>query len=316
MKQTVLITGGSGFAGSHLLELLSQDKELAIHITTFGQLPEYLVGLLPSENVHQVDLTQTQATAQLIASLKPTQIYHLASFTATGSSFAQAEKILANNTLLQLNLLEAVRLHAPTARVLSICSADEYGLSLPEELPINEAHPFRPVNPYAVSKISQDMLAYVYATSYRLDIVRARPFNHIGERQTEAFAIATFAKQIAQIEAGQADKLKVGNLEAIRDFTDVKDMVKAYKLLMQRGQTGEVYNIGSGQGLSMKIILDNLISFSKQKIEIINDPEKMRPSDVKIMFADISKIMALGWRPEITLDETLKRVLDYWREQI
>lgn len=315
MKKVVLITGGTGFAGSHLIEALRSDQALELHTTTFGQSPEYFTGLLPAENIHRVDLTQAQTTAQLIKALKPDQIYHLASFAAAGSSFIQAEKILINNTLLQLNLLEATRLHAPKARILSICSADEYGLSLPEEIPIDEAHPFRPVNPYAVSKISQDMLAHVFAVGYHLDIVRARPFNHIGERQTAAFAVAAFAQQIAQIEAQQLDKLKVGNLEGVRDFTDVKDMVKAYQLLMERGKTGEVYNLGSGQGIAMQQVLDRLIKLSNQVIKVEVDASRMRPSDIKIMVADISKIKALGWQAKIPLDETLKRVLDYWRGQ-
>lgn len=315
-KSVVLVTGGTGFVGSHLLELLEQDPNLELHATAFGTVDKALLKLLPKTTLHQLDLTQFESTALLIQKLKPDQIYHLASFAATQKSFAQAEKILSNNTILQLNLLEVIRLHAPKAKVLCVCSADEYGISLPDELPMKEDHPFRPIEPYAVSKICQDMLAYVYASSYHLNIVRVRPFNHIGERQTEAFAVSSFAKQIAQIEVGQAQEIKVGNLDGVRDFTDVKDMVRAYKILMEKGQVGEVYNVGSGQGVSMREVLNQLILLANRTIKVEIDPDKMRPSDIKSMVADASKIRALGWQSTIMFKQTLTRVLDYWRGQI
>jgi len=316
MKKTVLITGGTGFVGSHLTEFLSQDQNLDIHLTAFGPKPDFFSNLISDEKIHNLDLTDFQATTQLIKVLKPDQIYHLASFAAVGNSFEQAEKILINNTILQLNLLEALKIHSPKSKVLSICSADEYGLSLPQEIPINETHELRPVNPYAVSKISQDMLAHAYHVSFGLNIVRVRPFNHIGERQTVAFAVSAFAKQIAQIEAGQLKTLKVGNLQSVRDFTDVKDMVIAYNLLMEKGVGGQVYNVGSGQGLSMSEVLNLLVKLAKKPVVIEQDQARMRPSDIQTMVADNSKITALGWCPRIPLKQTLQRVLDYWRAQL
>ncbi len=182
--------------------------------------------------------------------MQPTQIYHLASFAYVGKSFDKAEELLNNNILLQLNLLAAVKEFSPQSRLLVIGSAEEYGISLSdEEIPYDEDHKFRPINPYAVSKITQDMLAYVYYVSFGLDIVTVRPFNHIGERQSSDFAIPAFTNQVVAIERGEQEKLMVGNLTAIRDFTDVKDMMKAYIVAMNKGKKGEVYNIGSGTGV-------------------------------------------------------------------
>ena len=315
---STLITGGTGFAGSHLIEyLLNQqlvNPEL-LHTTYYSDVPDYLAHQLPAQNFHKIDLTSIQATNQLLALIQPKFIYHLAAFASVGNSFEKSRQAVLNNISLQLNLLEAIQNQVHQARLLLIGSAESYGISQPDELPIKEDHPFRPVNPYGVSKLAQEMLGYAYAQSWQLDIVRVRPFNHIGERQTADFAIPSFAKQIVAIERGHQPTLKVGNLDAIRDFTDVKDMVKAYQLLVATGISGEVYNIGSGQGKTMKEVVELLCSLSTVSIHVEVDQSKLRPLDIPVVIANNERVRQLGWQPTISLLSSLQRVLEYWRAQ-
>ena len=315
-NQPILITGGTGFVSSHLLEYLQTLGYENIHLTSYGPTNQWFLNRLPAENIHQLDLTNQAKTKALLKKLKPTQVYHLASIAVVGGSFDSLNKILDNNIKLQLSLLTAVKELKLKTRILIIGSADEYGISYPDELPIKESHPFRPINPYAVSKITQDMLAHVYFKAYNLDIVRVRPFAHIGERQSEAFSVSSFAKQIALIEKGEQKSLKVGNLEAYRDFSDVKDVVVAYHTIMVRGQTGEVYNIGSARQIQMEHLLQQLIQLARVPIQVETDASRLRPADVRVMVANIDKIKTLGWQPQIPLEVSLKRVLNYWREII
>lgn len=319
-NNTILITGGTGFAGSHLVEYLLGQGEQHIHVTSMNADKTFIHDLLPADHIHAVDLTNGHQTAELIQQLQPTQIYHLAALSEVGLSFDQAEKTITNNTLLQFNILESVRLHAPAARILIIGSAQEYDLlQLPTngDIPkVNENHPLGPSNPYAVSKVTQDLMGLSYFYSYQLNVVRARPFNHTGPRQSPLFAIPAFAQQIAKVEAGQQTEISVGNLDAIRDFTDVRDMISAYHVLITKGEAGQVYNIGSGQGQTMQTVLDQLIALSTTAITVVADPTKMRPSDIPAVVADISKIQSLGWQPKIALTETLQSVLEYWRTQV
>lgn len=313
----ILITGGTGFVGSHLVELLHEQGYKNIHVTTYSEKPGLVNSLLPATQIHQLDLTDQEKTFALIGEIKPDQIYHLASLAAVGKSFDNTKVVLDNNTQLQLNILEAVKKLTPQARLLVIGSAMAYDLK--HDYPdhsnqaITETYPLGPASPYAVSKAMQDLLAYSYLQSFGLRIVRARPFNHIGERQTADFAVASFAKQIVAIENNQQPKLQVGNLTAIRDFTDVKDMVKAYQLLMEKGVIGEAYNIGSEQGYTIQDILDKLIDLSKVKIKVEKDPARIRPSDIAVAVADATKIKSLGWKPEIKIEETLARIINDWR---
>lgn len=317
-EQTILITGGTGFAGSHLVEhLLSLGVQSEkIFVTHLDSVPSFLKKLLPESQYIRLDLTEGPATKEAFEKIKPSWIFHLASIATVGDSYEKSEFILSHNLKLQLAVLEAYRDISPNARFLSVGSADSYGLSLSEdELPIAEEHPFRPVNPYAVSKISQEMLSYSYHKSYSLDIVRVRPFNHIGERQSPAFSIPAFARQIVAIERNEQSQLQVGNLTATRDFTDVKDMVKAYVTVMEKGESGDVYNIGSGTGVVMAELLDQLSAMAKATIERVEDADRLRPLDIPIIIANNTKIKELGWKPEIPLSETLSRVLTYWRAQ-
>lgn len=309
----ILVTGGTGFAGSFLVEHLLASGFTDIHVTSLT--PSTETWLLPAEHIHAVDLSQADSVRDLIKKLQPTQIYHLAALSEVGNSFNQAAKTITNNTLLQLNILEAVREFTPQARLVIVGSAQEYDIHKPiPATGIDEEHPLGPANPYAVSKVTQDLLALSYHYSYQLDVVIARPFNHIGERQAPAFAIPSFAQQIVAVERGQQSEIKIGNLDAIRDFTDVKDVVRAYAVLMEKGSVGQAYNIGSGHGVSMKKILDQLISLANQEIPVTTDPTKLRPHDAPSVITNISKISALGWQPQIPLEDTLKRVIEYWRQ--
>lgn len=312
----ILITGGTGFVGSHLVEyLLSKNisKDI-IHVTTFGNQKTFVHSLLPIENIHALDLTDQTATDEIISKIEPHQIYHLAATAAVGSSFDQAKKTLQNNMDIQLSLLNSIKKHIPESRTLAIGSALEYDVS--SEQPIDENTNLAPISPYAVSKVMQDMLAISYFHLHKLDIVRVRPFNHFGERQTPGFVLADFAKQIAQIEQGKQEEISVGNLAAIRDFTDVKDVVKAYFLLMNKGNSGEVYNVGSGQGTSITQLLDWLIEASTSDIKITIDQDRFRPIDIKSIIADNTKMKSLGWNTEINIKDTLIRTLNWWRKNI
>ena len=312
--EPILITGGTGFAGSHLVEALLAAGYSNIHVTSYGSSAPKEWGY--TVTVHKVDLTNKDQTFELFHQVLPTQIYHLASFAITGNSFDKAAYILQNNSLLQVTILEACKVVTPEAKILIIGSAEEYGsVQLPEPDRIDESYPLRPVNPYAVSKVTQDLLAQAYQLSFKLKIIRVRPFNHIGERQTPHFAIPSFAQQIVAIERGQQNHLSVGNLEVVRDFSDVKDIVQAYILLLEKGQVGEVYNVGSGQGYSIKSLLDQLSSFATVPITVTVDSAKYRPLDVPRIVANNDKIRKLGWEPTIPISETLKRILEYWRHQ-
>lgn len=326
--QVILITGGTGFAGSHLVEELLSRGYTKVYVTSFGSTTSYVHELLPAEQIISVDLTNKDATFDLIKNLQPAWIFHLASIAIVSYSFEKAANVFQNNIGLQLNLLEGVKVHAPNARVLVVGSGMEYGMmenrenaSLASSAHLDEIQyptldehaALNPTSNYAVSKITQDLLGLSYVYSYQLDVVRARPFNHIGERQTADFAIPAFASQIAKIERGEQDKISVGNLEAVRDFTDVKDVVKAYILLLEKGIEGEVYNIGSGKGYTMQSILAKMCSAASVPINVEIDQARYRPVDVPVAVANIKKIKAIGWTPSIPLEDTLQRVLKEWR---
>jgi GDP-4-dehydro-6-deoxy-D-mannose reductase len=315
----ILITGGTGFVGSHLVEALLEADQTNIHVTSYSDNPGFVHELLPHDQIHQLDLTNQDKTNQLIKELKPDHIYHLAALAAVGKSFTNTREVLDNNIQLQLNLLEAVSQFAPLAKILAIGSAMEYDLVSDYEnfnpQKIDETYPLGPTSPYAVSKTVQDLLAYSYTQTSNLNIIRVRPFNHIGERQNSDFVVPAFAKQIVAIENGQQQKLKVGNLKSIRDFTDVKDMVQAYMILISQGKSGQVYNVGVGRGHSIQEILDILINLAKVEIEVEVDQDKMRPSDIPVSIANPALIKSLGWKPKIELQTTLQRILDYWRSQ-
>ncbi|MBU1033781.1 GDP-mannose 4,6-dehydratase [Patescibacteria group bacterium] len=313
--KTILITGGTGFVASHLVEELYKRGERNIHLTSYRDEGEFVKQFVDEKNIYQINLTDYQATKDLIAAVKPDEIYHLASLASVGDSFEKRKFILEMNTNLQLNLLEAIKAHAPQAKLLHVSTALVYAANDNNQA-IDEKAALGPDNPYALSKLIQDMMAYSFVKSERLNIVRVRPFNHIGERQTLGFVVADLAAAVVKVEKGEADSVKVGNLDSIRDFSDVKDVVNAYILIMEKGQNNEVYNIGSGQGHSIREVLDLLINLAKAEIKVEIDPNKIRPVDLHSLVCDNEKIVNLGWQQNHQLKETLERILNYWRENI
>jgi GDP-4-dehydro-6-deoxy-D-mannose reductase len=217
-----------------------------------------------------------------------------------------------------LNILQLMAHRGLKARLLVVASNEVYGAVSPDKLPVNENTLLEPSNPYGVSKVAQDLLARQYFLSHRVDVIRARAFNHLGPRQSPQFAAANLARQIAEVEAGLREPVVwVGNLQAQRDFTDVVDVVRAYALLMEKGRSGEAYNIGSGRPRSVQSVLDTLLEASSVKVRIEHDPRRMRPSDVPIIYGDITKLQVdTGWEPTISFEESLCRVLAYWREVV
>jgi len=314
----VLITGITGFAGSHLA-----DHVLAEHpgVEVFGTYRwrsrreniEHLEGRI---RLLECDLGDVTAMRSALAAAKPDAIFHLAAQSFVPTSWVAPAETFHVNVIGQIHLFEAIRLLGLDPVVQIACSSEEYGLVHKDETPISESNPLRPLSPYAVSKVSQDFLAYQYFKSYGLRAVRTRGFNHEGPRRGEVFVMSNFARQIAAIEAGaQEPVIRVGNLDSVRDFTDVRDMVRAYWLAATRGEPGEVYNIASGSGITIRAMLDRLIAMSRATLRVEPDPARMRPSDVEVLLGDSSKFRAAtGWEPRIPLETTLADTLDYWRE--
>jgi GDP-4-dehydro-6-deoxy-D-mannose reductase len=310
----VLITGINGFVGGHLAEYLLQAGEYEIWGVALEETLR-LSHLRDQVQVLQVDLSNREQTVAAIGQVRPQVIFHLAGQAFVPESFQDPAGTLSTNIMAQLHILLALQEHTIPARVLVVGSYEEYGHITPDDLPIDENTPLRPASPYGVSKIAQDMLALQYHISHRLDVVRVRPFNHIGPRQNNRFVASSFARQIAMIEQGrQPPVLSVGNLSAQRDFTDVRDMVRAYALAVEHGESGQVYNIGSGQAVSIQHLLDTLLGASKQPIEVRQDPQRMRPVDMPVVVCDASRFRAhTGWQPQIAFAQTLRDILDEWR---
>jgi GDP-4-dehydro-6-deoxy-D-mannose reductase len=315
-----LITGITGFAGSHLAELLlAEHPEVELYgIYRWRSRTENIDHLIDRVNMTETDLRDYSSVHKVLAAVRPDVIFHLAAQSYVPSSWSAPTETLTTNITGQTHLFEAIRALQLDPVVQIACSSEEYGLVKPEETPIRETNPLRPLSPYAVSKVGQDLLAYQYFQSYGLRVIRTRGFNHTGPRRGEVFVTSNFAKQIASIEAGLRDPvIRVGNLDAVRDFTDVRDMVRAYWLAVTRGKPGEVYNIATGSGITIQELLDRLLALSTAEVEVEVDPERLRPSDVEILIGDSSKFRAdTGWEPEIPLDQTLQDILNYWRERL
>lgn len=310
-----LITGAAGFAGGFLIEhLLEKDFDVAGTYLSDDQL-QFAV-CKDKVNFKKLDLLDATATSNLIKEVKPDYIFHLAALTSPHDSFDSPALTITNNTTAQVNLLEAVKSNNIDSKILIISSADVYGIVDKKDLPIDEDTPLMPVNPYAVSKVAQDFLGLQYFLANNLRIVRVRPFNHIGPRQSPRFVVSSFAKQIAEIEKGEKEPfILVGNLSSKRDFTDVRDMVKAYLLALEKGKEGEVYNIGSGTSYEISEILDMLLSKSSKKINIKVDKTLLRQKDEPDLVCDSSLFTKqTGWLPKIDIENTLKDTLDYWRD--
>lgn len=337
----VLITGITGFVGSHLAEFLLERGGAEVYGTyrwrsnldNLYTLDNHLNLVEPHAvtieavrsrikpekiNLIEADLIDGTSMMRVVQAVQPDRIFHLAAQSFVPTSWTAPHETIYVNTIGQVNLLEAVR-HARLDPLIQIAgSSEEYGLVHEHETPITEDNPLRPLSPYAVSKVAQDKLAIQYFYSYGMRCIVTRGFNHTGPRQSRLFVSADYASQIAEIEKGKREpRLIVGDLTSRRDLTDVRDMVEAYWLVLERGTPGEVYNVGRGEAYTVQHVLDSLLSFSPAKVEVVPHEAKMRPSDVKLLLADASKFYAAtDWRPRIPLQKTLEDVLNYWRAKV
>ncbi len=315
----VLITGITGFAGSHLAEYCLGRGDVEVFGTArWRSRMDNVQHILDDISLLDCDLKDYIAVRQCLAEVRPDYIFHLAAQSFVPTSWKAPVETMTTNVVGQINIFEAMRELKLDSRVQLACSSEEYGMVHEYEIPIRESNPLRPLSPYGVSKVAQDLLGYQYNQSYGLFIVRTRGFNHTGPRRGDVFVSSNFSKQIACIEKGiQEPVLKVGNLEARRDFTDVRDMVRGYWLALEKGEPGEVYNLGSGRDVTIQKMLEILLGFSSIDIEVRQDPSRMRPSDVLVLRADNTKFRTLtGWSPEIPLEKTLEDLLNYWRDRV
>jgi GDP-4-dehydro-6-deoxy-D-mannose reductase len=314
----VLVTGVTGFAGSHLVDYLLTRNDCEIFgILRWRSPTDNIVHFQDKITLLECDLRDAFSTRDTLEKVRPDFVFHLAAQSFVHTSWTAPTESLTTNVVGQVNVFEAIRKLGLKCRVQVACSSEEYGLVHPSEVPIKETNPLRPLSPYAVSKVAQDLLAYQYWMSWKLDTVRTRGFNHEGPRRGPVFVASDFAKQIADIERGRKPPvLEVGNLDAQRDFTDVRDIVRAYWLALEKCEPGEVYNICRGKAWKIREVLDLLLGMTKTKIEVRQDPRRLRPSDVPILLGDSSKFRnATGWAPTIPFEQTLSDMLEYWRSR-
>jgi len=317
-KIRVLITGITGFAGSHLAEYALDQGVVVFGSVRWRSRLENIEKIKNKLHLVTCDLGDFVATRQLIKIAKPDFVFHLAAQSYVPFSWQAPAQTLSTNILGQLNLFEAVRFLKLDPVIQIACSSEEYGLVDKKEVPIKETNPLRPLSPYGVSKVAQDLLGYQYFKSYGLKIIRTRAFNHTGPRRGDVFVTSNFAKQIVEIESGKKKStLEVGCLDSERDFSDVRDVVRAYWLAVQKAAHGEVYNICSGRSWTIGKMLAKLLSLTKIKPTIKINHCRLRPSDVPLLLGDHTKFsQATGWQPEIPFEQTLADLLNYWREKI
>jgi GDP-4-dehydro-6-deoxy-D-mannose reductase len=314
-----LITGITGFAGSHLADyLLEKHPEVEVHGTyRWRSRMDNIEHLGETLHLVECELRDPSSVRWAVEKARPDVVFHLAAQSFVPSSWSAPGDTVLSNLSGQINLFEAIRSLELDPVVQIACSSEQYGMVLPEETPIRETNPLRPLSPYAVSKVGQDFLGYQYFMSYGLKVVRTRGFNHTGPRRGDVFVTSNFARQIARIELGLAPAvIRVGNLDAVRDFTDVRDMVRAYWLAVTQGKPGEVYNIATGHGMTIRELLDQLVALAKVEVKVETDPARLRPSDVEILIGDASKFRAdTGWEPQVPFTKTLEDTLDFWRQR-
>lgn len=312
----VLVTGVTGFAGSHLVDYMLERGDAEVWgIQRWRSRTENIEHFRDRIQLVECDLRDAESTRDTLEQIRPEWIFHLAAQSFVPTSWKAPTESLTTNILGQLHIFESCRRIGINPRIQIACSSEEYGMVYEDELPIKETNPLRPLSPYAVSKVAQDVLAYQYWMSYKTDVVRTRGFNHEGPRRGPVFVASDFAKQVADIERGlKPPVIHVGNLEARRDFTDVRDMVRAYWLALEMCEGGEVYNICSGTAWRIRDMLDLLLTMTKLKIEVREDPARLRPSDVPVLLGDHSKFTErTGWKPSIPFEQTLADMLEYWR---
>ncbi len=314
----ILITGVTGFVAAHFLEYLNTAEPgaevlgIARHATGFDttSYPNLIITL------QEIDLLDKDAVGTALTHFKPEYVLHLASVSSVALSWQLPLESFVNNTNIFLNLVEEIRITNTKCRILSIGSSEEYGDVPENELPLTETHSLQPVSPYAVARVAQEMLSTIYAKGYKLDIVISRSFNHIGPGQKDKFVISSFAKQLVQLASNKdpVKKIITGNLNIIRDFLDVRDVVKAYYLLLKEGKSGEVYNICSGRGILLKDIIQKMSDVLGIKTVIEVNPSLIRPNENKKVTGSYQKINTdLGWKPELSLEDSIRDLIAYWK---
>ena len=316
-----LITGFSGFVSRHFCEYLEHNeirsfiKGIDVHYPDFKQESFKNIQF----DFERIDLLDQGKVENIIFEFQPNYIVHLASFSSVAFSWKEPILSFQNNTNIFLNLLEAVRKSNISARILSVGSSEEYGNVVEKDLPLREDHPLKPVSPYAVARVSQELLSNIYVHGYGLDIVMTRSFNHIGPFQKDIFVVPSFVKQLVQLKKhGTAIKeLITGDITIIRDFIDVRDVVSAYYLLLTKGEKGDTYNVCSGKGWSLKKIIDIICNMLGTKVTIRTDPSLFRPSDNKIIIGSNEKLKTkLQWQAQYTIEQSLNDMIRYWEEQV
>jgi len=307
-----LIIGVAGFVGDYLAEQL-QFEGYNVYATKSQKGRYEREGVA----VYDLDILEYTKVMETIIGVSPNLIFNLAAQSSVALSWQNPQLTVDVNIKGTVNLLEAVKVSGLLPRIMLIGSGEEYGCSLSEHCPVSESVFPKPASIYAITKATQNMLGELYSKVYNMEIVSVRAFNHIGPRQSAHFVISDFCKQVAEIENGlRAPVIYVGNLDAKRDFTDVRDIVRAYCVLAKSGQTGVTYNVGSGKSISIQKILEIILNLSSAKIQVVVDERKLRPTDIPIVEADIAKVRGMNWAPEIDIHESLTNILDYWRKEI
>lgn len=305
-----LVIGGAGFAGRYLAQhLFSQGHEV-----TVTRMPLQKADIAGA-SVYELNILDQMAVLEVLKRTEPDFVFHLAAQSSVAVSWKDPQMTVDVNIKGSTNVLDGLSRMKKKPRVLLVGSSEEYGKVLPKEMPVCETAPVRPVNIYAATKACQNMMGRIFAQAYGMDIVMVRAFNHIGPGQAPIYVVSDFCRQVAMIEAGKKEAvIRVGNLSARRDFTDVRDVVRAYTLLVERGQVGETYNVGCGHAACIRDILQIILDQSHVRIRVEEDKKKMRPVDVPVIEADIHKLQeAVGWKPQISLEQTIEEMLDYWR---
>jgi GDP-4-dehydro-6-deoxy-D-mannose reductase len=314
----ILITGYSGFVGAYLVEACIRRYPEATLIGVSNHPPRHPLPTALTPLHADLAADSSEVIRGVIREARPDLVFHLAAQASVAASWADPAGTLATNAGGAVHLLEALRAEVPAARVVLVGSGEQYGLVPPEQNPIREDHCQQPINPYAVAKATQDLFGYQYFKAYGLPVLRVRPFNHFGPGQAPSFVVADFARQIALSELGRRERtLRVGNLSARRDFLPVEDVVQAYLAVAERGQPGQAYNVGSGQGRAIGEILDALLALARVPIALERDPTRFRPVDAPLLTADTTRLREeTGWAPQVDFGAALARTLDYWREAV
>ena len=296
-----LITGAGGFVGVHLVRHLEEQGDDVVQL---------------ERNVDGIDITDADALTDAVVAAKPEAVYHLAGAADVGGSWAEPRSTFLANALGMLNVLEASR-EACAERVLAVTSADVYGRVTQDELPLDEGQPLRPVSPYAASKVAADALAQQAWLGHKLPVVRVRAFNHLGPGQSDRFVAPSVAARIARNERDGGDEVPIGNMTPRRDVTDVRDVVRAYRLLVEAGEAGAVYNVCRGSAVSVEQLAQALIGMARKPMRLVSDPALQRPVDIPVLVGDNSALRrATGWEPTIPLEQTLSDVLADWRARL